>query len=75
VAVPRGGYFLWIECAASVDSLDIHRRALERGITLAPGPIFSARQGFKNFLRLNTGHPWSVAMESAVRQLGVLLRR
>jgi hypothetical protein len=26
VAGPRGGYFLWIECASKVDSLDVHRR-------------------------------------------------
>ena len=75
VAGPRGGYFLWIECASKVDSLDVHRRALELGITVAPGPIFSARQQFKNYLRLNTGHPWTTAMDQAVRHLGHLLRR
>jgi DNA-binding transcriptional MocR family regulator len=75
VAGPRGGYFLWIECASKVDSLDVHRRALELGITVAPGPIFSARQQFKNYLRLNTGHPWTNAMDQAIRQLGHLLRR
>ena len=75
VAGPRGGYFLWIECASKVDSLDVHRRALELGITVAPGPIFSARQQFKNYLRLNTGHPWTTAMDQAIRQLGQLLRR
>jgi DNA-binding transcriptional MocR family regulator len=75
VAGPRGGYFLWIECASKVDSLDIHRRALDFGITIAPGPIFSARQQFRNYLRLNTGHPWTNAMDKAVQQLGLLLRR
>jgi DNA-binding transcriptional MocR family regulator len=75
VAAPRGGYFLWIECASPVDSLDVHRRALDFGITVAPGPIFSARQQFKNYLRLNTGHPWSGAMERAVQTLGQVLRR
>jgi DNA-binding transcriptional MocR family regulator len=75
VAVPGGGYFLWVECAANVDSLDVHRRALDFGITLAPGPIFSARQQFKNFLRLNTGHPWTSTMERAIQKLGGILRR
>ncbi len=75
VAVPRGGYFLWIECAPGVDSLDVHRRALEFGITVAPGPIFSARRQFQHFLRINTGHPWSHAMEGAIARLGNILKR
>jgi DNA-binding transcriptional MocR family regulator len=75
VAAPRGGYFLWVECGTRVDSLDVHRRALDFGITIAPGPIFSARQQFKNYLRLNTGHPWTNAMEQAAQKLGNLLRR
>jgi DNA-binding transcriptional MocR family regulator len=75
VAAPRGGYFLWVECAAQVDSLDLHRRALDLGISIAPGPIFSARQQFRNYLRLNTGHPWTGTMIQAVQKLGHLLRR
>jgi DNA-binding transcriptional MocR family regulator len=75
VAAPRGGYFLWVECAAAIDSLDLHRRALDLGISIAPGPIFSARQQFKNYLRLNTGHPWSSAMAQAIQKLGQLMKR
>ena len=75
VAAPRGGYFLWVECAAAVDSLDLHRRALDLGISIAPGPIFSARQQFKNYLRLNTGHPWTNAIAQAIQKLAQLLKR
>jgi DNA-binding transcriptional MocR family regulator len=75
VARPTGGYFLWIECAAAVDSLDVHRRALSMGISIAPGPIFSARQQFRNFLRINCGHPWTAAMDRAIQRLGEILRR
>ena len=75
VAAPRGGYFLWVECAPTVDSLDLHRRALQLGISTAPGPIFSARQQFKNYLRLNTGHPWTDTMAQAIQKLGQLLKR
>jgi DNA-binding transcriptional MocR family regulator len=75
VAAPMGGYFLWVECNASVDSLDLHRRALDLGISVAPGPIFSARQQFRNYLRLNTGHPWTNTMAHAIQKLGQLLKR
>jgi DNA-binding transcriptional MocR family regulator len=75
VAPPPGGYFLWIECAAAVDSLDVHRLALESGISIAPGPMFSARRQFGNFLRVNCGHPWTAAMDGAIQRLGQILRR
>jgi DNA-binding transcriptional MocR family regulator len=75
VAAPAGGYFLWIECAASVDALDVHRLALDSGISIAPGPMFSARRQLRNFIRLNYGHPWSSAMDRGIRRLGDILRR
>ena len=75
VAAPRGGYFLWVECAPQVDSLEVHRQALEMGISVGPGPIFSARQQFKNYLRLNTGHPWTQTMAKGIQKIGQLLKR
>jgi DNA-binding transcriptional MocR family regulator len=45
------------------------------GISIAPGPIFSARQQFRNFLRVNCGHPWTAAMDRAIQPLGEILRR
>ncbi len=70
VARPSGGYFLWIECAPAVDALEVHRLALDLGISIAPGPMFSARRQFRNFLRLNCGHPWTPGMDRAVQRLG-----
>jgi DNA-binding transcriptional MocR family regulator len=70
---PSGGYFLWLECPAAVDSLEVHRRALAHGITLAPGPVFSARREYRNFIRLNTGHPWTPASERAMGRLASVL--
>jgi DNA-binding transcriptional MocR family regulator len=75
VAAPAGGYFLWVECAAAVDALAVHRLALDSGITIAPGPMFSARRQFGNFIRLNYGHPWNPETDRAVRRLGEILKR
>ena len=74
VAVPNGGYFLWIECAKTVDSLEAHRLALTAGISIAPGPIFSARGQYRHFMRINAGHPWTHDFDGAVRRLGEILR-
>jgi len=71
---PEGGYFLWLELPGDVDSLEIHARALEENISIAPGPIFSARREFRNCLRLNFGHPWTPETERAIARLGHIIR-
>ncbi|VFR56127.1 Transcriptional regulator, GntR family domain / Aspartate aminotransferase [plant metagenome] len=53
---PEGGYFLWLELPAGVDALTLHRHALAQGISVAPGPIFSAQDRYRHCLRLNYGH-------------------
>ena len=67
-----GGYFAWIELPQDRDALALHRRALQAGISIAPGPIFSASRGFRNCLRLNYGHPFDARTEQALRTLGSL---
>jgi len=74
VTRPAGGYFLWIELAPAVDSLEVHRLALDAGISIAPGPMFSVRREFRNCLRLNYGHPWTPQMDKAVAKLGNIVR-
>lgn len=69
---PAGGYFLWIELPARVDAMHLHRLALSQGISVAPGPIFSAQRRFTNCLRLNYGHAWDARSEQAVETLGRL---
>ncbi|RZL96182.1 MAG: PLP-dependent aminotransferase family protein [Variovorax sp.] len=69
---PLGGYFLWVELPPGVNALDIHREALTLGISVAPGPIFSAARGFANCLRLNYGHAWDARTEDALATLGRL---
>jgi DNA-binding transcriptional MocR family regulator len=72
VTRPQGGYVLWVELPRSVDALDLHRRALAQKISIAPGPIFSAKQKYKNFIRLSCGLPWSEKVERAVQTLADL---
>ncbi|MBI3416728.1 MAG: PLP-dependent aminotransferase family protein [Verrucomicrobia bacterium] len=74
VTRPSGGQVLWIELPAAVDSLELYRRALDEKISIAPGPIFSPRQKFKNFIRLNCSNPWTEQIERAFVALGGLVR-
>ena len=72
VSRPLGGYVLWVEMPPGTSALDLHTRALERGISVAPGPIFSAKQRFGSCIRLSCGYPWSERIDRAVATLGRL---
>jgi DNA-binding transcriptional MocR family regulator len=71
---PAGGYFLWVELPEGTDALEIHSHALSLGISVAPGPIFSATRAFTNCLRLNYGHAWDARAEQALATLGRLAK-
>jgi DNA-binding transcriptional MocR family regulator len=46
----------------------------ERGITIGPGPMFSASQRYRNCMRLSVGSAWSPRHEHALREVGRLAR-
>lgn len=73
---PTGGFLLWIELPRGVDATELGARALEAGISIAPGPLFSARaRHFSNFIRISCGHPWSPRLECGVALLGHLVKQ
>jgi DNA-binding transcriptional MocR family regulator len=69
---PQGGMLLWVELPRRVDSIELYRQAFAEGITIAPGPIFSARQRLGNFVRLNAGIEWTPCVEAALARVGQL---
>jgi DNA-binding transcriptional MocR family regulator len=69
---PEGGYFMWLELPRNIDTLSLHRQALRKGISIAPGALFSARNDFAHCLRLNYGHPDDRRVNRALRTLGQL---
>lgn len=74
VSRPAGGSLLWVELPPTVDALLLHARALEAGISIAPGPIFSAQPRYAHHIRLNCGQAWSPRVEAALSTLGSLAR-
>lgn len=74
VSRPGGGYFLWVELPSQVDSLALHRQAMRAGISLAPGPMFSAAGTFRHCVRINAGHPCDGRVVDALREIGRLAR-
>jgi DNA-binding transcriptional MocR family regulator len=73
VARPAGGYFVWVALPDAVDAMALHRAALAQRISLAPGPMFSARAEFQHHIRLTCGQPWDASLERAMRTLGRLV--
>lgn len=75
VTRPLGGLALWVELPEHIRALEVHKLALAERISIAPGPLFSAKQGFENFIRLSAGNPWSEEIERAMVKLGQILAR
>ncbi len=69
---PAGGYVLWVELPEGTEAFPIYRQALAEGISLIPGPIFSATGRYRNALRFNCAIPWTNEVETAVARVGAL---
>jgi DNA-binding transcriptional MocR family regulator len=67
-----GGYFTWVKLPDYIDAIRFFQTALENGISVAPGPIFSADGGFRHRVRLNYGCEWSARLDKAIATLGAL---
>jgi DNA-binding transcriptional MocR family regulator len=72
VANPAGGVVLWVELPDGGDGVRLFQSALERGIGIAPGIIFSATADYRGFIRLSAGVQWTPAVDKALKLLGRL---
>ena len=75
ISRPQGGFVLWIELAAGIDTLELYERASRVGVDFVPGSLFSASGRYRNCLRLNCGYPLTPSAEAAIRRLGALIRK
>ena len=73
MAKPAAGYSLWIELPSGVDSIALQGKALELGIGLCPGYIFSMTGLYNNFIRINCCPLWNIKTEKAIEKLGILI--
>ena len=73
VSSPEGGFVVWVRMPERVDSIALYGQALKAGIMIAPGPMFSPRGRFRNFVRLNAG-AWTPDLDRTIATLGRLAR-
>jgi DNA-binding transcriptional MocR family regulator len=72
---PGGGFVLWVELPKGCDSVELYEQAVQEGIGIAPGPMFSATDRFHNCLRLSCAVSWTPRIEGALARLGELAHR
>ncbi len=75
VTRPDGGHILWVDITGGFDALELFESAIQHNISIAPGPMFSASNGYQNCFRLNTGLPWSEDINQAMKTLGSLAKK
>lgn len=68
---PQGGFILWVEMPAGTDAIQLYHRALEQGISIVPGPLFSLSGKYGNHIRLSAA-VWNERMEQGIKTLGEL---
>lgn len=75
VTKPQGGFVLWVEMPEAVDALKLQDEALAHDINIAPGPMFSPTQGYRNCIRISCGVPWNQRLQTAIQTLGRLAQK
>ncbi|MDE9482839.1 PLP-dependent aminotransferase family protein [Xenorhabdus bovienii] len=68
----RGGYFLWLEFEPPFNANRLYQLALAKGISIAPGSMFSTSSQFDHAFRLNTSFAWNDVQASAMKTLAGL---
>ena len=68
---PAGGFILWVEMPEGTDAILLYHRALEKGISIVPGPLFSLSNKYGNHIRLSAAQ-WDEKIEQGIKILGAL---
>jgi DNA-binding transcriptional MocR family regulator len=72
-SVPEGGLALWLQLSPGIDTLSAYGAALNKGVVITPGALFSSTDHYRNCLRLSFLHPLTAPRQEALKILmGVL---
>ncbi len=72
---PDGGFFSWLTLPAGVDSVDVARRAGERGVGIVPGTLFVSDGRGADSLRLSFSMITESQIDEGIERLASLLTR
>ena len=66
----EGGMFLWVTLPNGISSVDLYRRALDRGVAICPGDPFYETQRNVSSFRVNYSNSTDEAIEKGIKILG-----
>ena len=66
----EGGMFLWVTLPKGIRSVDLYRKALERGVAICPGDPFYETQRDVSTFRVNYSNSTDEAIEKGIKILG-----
>ncbi len=72
VSCPAGGYLLWLELPETVDAEQLSDLAMEEGVSIAFGNLFTASDKYRNNMRLSYANTPHEKIERAMAVLGRL---
>lgn len=70
ISHPSGGFFLWLQLPAEIDTFNLYNRAANHRIIFTPGVLFSLAGLYGHCLRLGLAAPWREETERALIKLG-----
>ena len=69
---PSGGLCIWLKLSTKLDTVSLYHKALQQGIALTPGALFTSHNDFSNYLRLSFCHPLTESRAQALKNLMLL---
>jgi DNA-binding transcriptional MocR family regulator len=69
---PSGGFILWLELPAGIDTIALFEACLAERICIAPGSVFTSTKRFRHCMRLGLGGKWGQAERRALGRVGEL---
>jgi DNA-binding transcriptional MocR family regulator len=75
ISEPQGGFTLWLELAAGLDTIALSRALRAYQISIMPGSFFSLQPQYRHCLRLSYGLPFDMRVETGLKQVGALLHQ
>lgn len=69
---PSGGFLLWVELPDSVNSQALFHAALQHGIVVLPGQVYSRGARYRHCIRLSCCREIDANVERAIQTLGSL---
>lgn len=73
ISQPQGGYVLWLELDERINAFSLYKEAMEHGISISPGQLFSAQPSYAHYIRISFGAPLSPEIDQSLQVLGKLL--